>query len=73
LTSTPSRAQSSFFLAAGISFAFWGRSRTWPKLASTTNSFPKNRLIVFAFDGDSTITSFFPLEVDIRVALRSSL
>src|SRR6202022_2620172 len=36
---------------------FLGRSRTWPREALTVYSRPKYLLIVFAFAGDSTITS----------------
>src|SRR6266436_3328626 len=36
---------------------FLGRSLMWPTDASTMKSFPRYLLIVFAFAGDSTITS----------------
>src|ERR1700761_7442980 len=36
---------------------FLGRSLMWPTEASTVKSFPRYLLIVFAFAGDSTITS----------------
>src|SRR5690625_3468743 len=36
----------------------WGRSRICPTLASTWNSGPRYPLIVRAFAGDSTMTSF---------------
>src|SRR4051812_42378030 len=34
-----------------------GRSATWPTEARTSNSLPRNLEIVFAFAGDSTMTS----------------
>src|SRR5580704_2329500 len=37
--------------------SFGGRSRTWPKLASTVYPPPKERLMVLAFAGDSTTTT----------------
>src|SRR5262249_44099102 len=36
-----------------------GRSRTWPLLATTSKSGPKDLLIVRALAGDSTMTRFF--------------
>src|SRR5207245_4867365 len=36
---------------------FFGRSMTWPRDALTVYSRPKYLLIVFAFAGDSTMTS----------------
>src|SRR5262245_23816149 len=36
---------------------FFGRSLMWPTEAMTLKSLPRYLLIVFAFDGDSTITS----------------
>ena len=36
----------------------FGRSRTWPYEDMTLYDLPKNDSIVFAFVGDSTITSF---------------
>src|SRR5262249_34110520 len=36
---------------------FFGRSLIWPTEAMTLKSLPRYLLIVFAFDGDSTITS----------------
>src|SRR5690348_466887 len=38
--------------------SFGGRSRTWPKEASTRCPLPRYFSIVFAFAGDSTTTSF---------------
>src|SRR5215475_8237140 len=36
---------------------FFGKSMMWPTEAMTLKSLPRYLLIVFAFDGDSTITS----------------
>src|SRR3989344_4074626 len=52
----------SFFTSTPI--VFDGTSRTCPMLASTKKSFPKNRLIVFAFVGLSTITKCFPMRAE---------
>src|SRR5262245_8376418 len=41
-------------------FLLLGRSRTWPMLASTLKPDPRYLLIVFAFDGDSTMTTSTP-------------
>src|SRR4051812_35223496 len=56
-TFTPKLDHGSLLYWAGICFAPWGRSRMWPMLASTVKPRPKYLLIVFAFAGDSTITS----------------
>ena len=40
-----------------IPIVFVGRSITWPMDAFTVKFFPKYLLMVFAFAGDSTITS----------------
>jgi hypothetical protein len=48
-----------FFSSTPMSF--FGRSMMWPIEASTTYSEPRYLLIVFAFAGDSTITSDFPI------------
>jgi hypothetical protein len=52
-----------------------GSALTWPLQASTLKSFPRNFDIVFAFAGDSTITSDFSINktyfldfIGIRVA-----
>ena len=37
----------------------FGKSRMWPILATTLYVLPRYFSIVFAFDGDSTITKFF--------------
>src|SRR5438270_13392184 len=42
---------------------FLGRSIIWPIEARTSKSRPKNFSIVFAFAGDSTITSFFAINL----------
>src|ERR1700761_9242558 len=41
--------------------SFFGRSMMWPIEASTWYSLPRYLLIVFAFAGDSTITSDLPI------------
>ena len=46
---------SKFLSTSTPSFAL-GRSRTWPMLASILYPDPRNRVSVFAFVGDSTIT-----------------
>jgi hypothetical protein len=38
---------------------FFGRSFRWPTEARTVNRFPTYLLMVFAFDGDSTMISDF--------------
>ena len=38
-----------------------GKSRTWPTLDLTMKSEPRYLLIVFAFAGDSTMTSDLPM------------
>ncbi len=38
-----------------------GRSRIWPTLDFTTKSWPRYLLMVFAFAGDSTMTSALPM------------
>src|SRR5690606_13287336 len=59
-TLTPRLAHFWPLYSSGISLRPWGRSRTWPMLASTTNEGPRNFEIVRALAGDSTITSDFP-------------
>ena len=43
-----------------------GKSEICPKLEATTKSLPKNFSIVFAFAGDSTITKFFAIFINLR-------
>ncbi len=60
-----------FSLAGLISYSSWkpfsmstpslrGRSRMWPTEAMTLYPLPRYLVMVFAFDGLSTITSFWP-------------
>src|ERR1700733_10710915 len=41
----------------------FGRSTTWPAAGMTWYSLPRERLIVFACAGDSTITRFFATDI----------
>src|SRR5215472_10974812 len=43
-------------LSRSTPILLFGRSFTWPSEASTSKSLPRYLLIVFAFDGDSTMT-----------------
>src|SRR5579884_683029 len=49
----------------------FGRSFTWPTEAITSNCRPKYFLIVFALEGDSTITSDFVFAADFFPARRT--
>src|SRR5215471_13510599 len=49
----------------------FGKSFTWPSEAFTTKSLPRYLLIVFAFAGDSTITSDFFAAI-LRLSNKSS-
>src|SRR3954465_6909132 len=44
-------------LSASTARPLLGRSATWPTEARTSNPLPRNLEIVFAFAGDSTMTS----------------
>ncbi len=59
-----------FSLTSSCGAKFWasstpreleGKSRTWPTLALTSKSLPRNLLMVFTLAGDSTIISCLPI------------